>query len=259
MEYFNTHKTAILLRGFHYKENNATGSTFTRYSGFKYIVDFERVFLESFQRAILDKISDPDIFISTYPSKKQELLVSQLQPTDVMFIGEDDRFQHDTQTQITNMLSGLDILKSYANHNKVTYDFVIIFRMDICIAENILEVLQLDYDKFNYIKEGLKNHLANDCLHMFPYKLIDRVYDEVKTLEKNFHFLPNKVGKQHLNFISEPSDQIYDLIKIDREFFSASRNRENESRLNRYIIEKYGSWQRFKESGDELPPTYHIE
>lgn len=259
LAYFDTHKVAILLRGVHYRENYFTKSTFSSFAKLRYTVDFERVFLETFRKAIVNKLSDYDVFISTYPSEKQELLIKELDPVDVMFIGCDDRFQYKKKTQLTGMLSGLEILKSYADKNNVNYDFVICLRLDLDLSENMLEVLSLDYDKFNFITEGtrgLPGKRANDRWHMFSYDLIDQVYDSIKRMkdsrrEQHLHGLPRKLHGHDKNRITEPRDQIYDLVKMDREYYTANRNRSFERRFFNWVKSKFGSWEKFKESGGD--------
>jgi hypothetical protein len=260
LTYFDTHKVAILLRGFHYKENYATRSTFSSAAKLRYTVDFERVFLETFRKAIVNKLSDYDVFISTYPSKKQELLVKELDPADTMFIGHDSRFQYKKKTQLTGMLSGLEILKSYADKNNINYDFVICLRLDLDLSENMLEVLSLDYDKFNFITEGHRGFCgrrASDRWHMFSYDLIDQVYDSIKRMKDShkgshhLHDLPQKLHAHDKNRITEPRDQIYDLVKMDREYYTANRNRSFERRFFKWVKSKFGSWKNFKKSGGD--------
>jgi len=229
---------AILLRGIHYKENYTcqwTGKDHwkplqdRRPELAAYTVDFEHIFAESFQEAILNNLNTYDIFACTYPSPKKEPFLERYKPVDSLFIGEDDRFGYE-HTQCRGFQAGLEMIKAYAKKHNKKYDMVMCTRSDIGYRENFLDHVPLDeermlaYYQWKVIKEWLSQGACSDwtmrgchdSVHLFPYKIISDVicaadqHANMPGHQESLHCLPALLDKSLVHYISHPDDHMWD-------------------------------------------------
>jgi hypothetical protein len=226
-------KSAILIRGYHYKEDLKTLSSYYNRNG-KYTLDYRRYFLQNIKENF--NMDEYDIFIVSYRSKITDEMIRDLNPVNHLLLDENET-NTISNNQVTNFMKGLKMIKDYTDEKNIVYKHIYVTRFDMMITKKTLLLMlnACDNSVTVFIDINNKNNIHYDFIMMIDFNIL---YDYLEYMKKEYlsrtinlpqnskitekttndiKAIHNFTNYTKYNYIKKHHEEISELMKIDRE------------------------------------------
>jgi len=219
---YMTIKLAVILRGYHYDYNHKTMSGFWKNYHGAYTVDYERHWLDSFKKTIMnDKRFDCDYFIVTNKSEKLNKLLEEIKPVHYKIKDMHAKRTDGISRRTGTILDSSELVDDYCKEHNVSYDFLLNMRLDQKINRNPLDFF--DYKIKNNVSVFLLDvHTLNktfcDYIYLIPFKFNKYFIHVIKKHPQIINLCVTPMHHHIYNFIQLTPLQS-DMLQIDRQFY----------------------------------------